>query len=90
MDKGKGNKMSKQIKRKNGKTVTLLTPNEKATKYADELRNGVKLTNDGHIKFDKFGSPQRLSPDERKFRSGYLTSRSDEAKLFKWKQKHTS
>lgn len=81
--------MSKKVKTKSGKEVTLLTPNEKGTKYADELRNGVKITNDGRIKFDKFGKPQKLSSEERRFRSGYLTARKDEANLYKWKQKHS-
>lgn len=72
---------------KKGKSVTLLNPNEKARKFADELGNGSKQTNDGHIKFDKFGSPLKLTEKERAYRAGYLESRKDNAKVYKYKKK---
>ena len=74
------------ITTKKGKTVTLLNPNEKARKFADELRNKSKQTNDGHSKFNKSGKPSYLTEKESAFRSGYLEARRDSAKLYKWKK----
>ncbi|MDE7263243.1 MAG: hypothetical protein K2N64_01100 [Anaeroplasmataceae bacterium] len=70
-----------------GKKICLLNPSEKARKYADELGNGVKQTNDGHLKMDKNGKPIRLTSTERAHRIGYLRARSDNAKAFKSKRK---
>ncbi len=77
----------KTIKSKRGKSITLLNPAEKARKFADELNNKVHQTNDGHLKFDKFGQPASLTDTERSYRSGYLAARKDSAKLYNWKQK---
>ena len=55
-----------------GLKTTLLNPFGKATKYADELRNGVKLTNDGHLNTDSLGKPQHLTSEEEAYRKGYL------------------
>ncbi len=79
--------MAVVVQTKKGKSVTLLNPNEKATKFCDELRNGSKQTNDGHVKFDKFGYPLKLTEEERAYRAGYLGARSDNAKVYKYKKK---
>lgn len=74
-------------KTRKGKNICLLNPSEKSRKYGDELKNGVKQTNDGHLKLDRNGKPIRLSATERAHRVGYLSARSDNAKAFKAKQK---
>ena len=79
--------MAKVIKTKKGKEVVLLNPAEKAQKFIDELVNNTKITNDGHLKFDKNGKPVKLTQSERAFRSGYLASRKDSAKAYKSKHK---
>ena len=66
---------------------TLLNPQEKGLKAADELRNNIMLTNEGNIKFDNFGKPQKLTKDQRAYRSGYLDARKDSAKCWKAQQK---
>ena len=55
--------MAFSIIKKNGKKVTLLNPSEKAGKYADELRNGIRYTNDGRYKADKDGVVMGLSDE---------------------------
>lgn len=66
---------------------TLLNPQEKGMKAADELRNNIMLTNDGNIKFDSFGKPQKLTKEQRAYRVGYLVARNDSAKCYKAQQK---
>lgn len=78
------------ILRKGKRDVCLLNPAEKSRKYAHELREGVKFTNDGQLKFDKNQDFIELDKQERAYRSGYLDSRKDEARLYKWKQKQNS
>ena len=77
--------MAVKITTKKGKEVTLLNPAERGRKFADELKNGVKLTNDNHVKMDDFG-PVRLTETEASFRAGYLQARKDSAKAFKAKK----
>ncbi len=77
----------KQITNKKGYTITLLNPKEKGRKFADELGNGVRQTNDGHLKFNKDGTYIRLSETEKAYRAGYLDARKDSAKCYKFKLK---
>ena len=79
--------MSKKVRSKNGKTLTLLNPSEKGEKFAKELKTGKKYTNDGKIKKDKNGKVVKLGKKERAYRSGYLDSRQDNAKAYKSKKK---
>ena len=79
--------MAKIIRTKTGKTFKFLMPHEKGEKYANELKNGWSITNDGEMKKDADGTAMMLSDEQRAYRSGYLDARKDEAKLFKWKQK---
>ncbi len=76
--------MAKTITTKKGRRVTLLNPNEKARKFADELGNGVHQTNDGHLKFGKDGSFSKLSDTQKAYRSGYLDARKDSARVYKY------
>ena len=71
---------------RSGNPVTLLNPAEKGEKYANELRTGVKQTNDGVTKTDEKGKPIRLTEEERRFRVGYLNARKDGANAWKSKQ----
>lgn len=65
---------------------TLLNPNEKAGKYAQELKTGLKMTNDGIIKTNSDGTQQKLTEKEREFRKGYLSSRRESADMYKYKK----
>lgn len=60
------------VKNKKGKIVYLLNPNEKAAKFACEMREGVKRTNQLHIKRNTDGKPVKLKKVERAYRAGYL------------------
>lgn len=64
----------------NGKV--LLDPSEKGTKAFEELTQNVKLTNEGYIKFDKNGKPQKLTKEEKAWRSGYLAAQKDSRKVY--------
>jgi len=72
--------MSKQKKR-------FLNPAQKGKKFANELRWGRKLTNDNEFKTNKNGDYVALSNVERAYRSGYLASRSDNARAYKASQR---
>lgn len=72
---------------KKGKEVTLLNPSEKAAKYSDELRNGVRYTNDGKYKADEDGVVLGLSDAQKSYRSGYLDARKDSARAYKANKK---
>lgn len=79
--------MAVKVKTKKGGSLTLLNPSEKGRKFADELRNGAKQTNDGYIKFGKSGKPVKLTDTEKAFRSGYLTAQKDSAKAYNARKK---
>ena len=75
--------MSKTITTKKGKTITLLNPSEKGKKFAAELRNNTRYTNDKKKKADKDGVLLSLSDTQRAYRSGYLDARKDSANCYK-------
>lgn len=75
--------MSKTITTKKGKTITLLNPSEKGKKFAAELRNNTRYTNNNKAKTDKDGVIQSLSDTQRAYRSGYLDARKDSANCYK-------
>lgn len=77
----------RKVKRRNGKSVTLLNPSEKGNKYAVELNCNVHCTNEGDVKLDKNGKVQKLSKTSRAYRAGYLASRKDSAGAYKAQQK---
>ncbi len=79
--------MATTITTKKGKRITLLNPSEKAEKYADELRNNIRYTNDGKYKADKDGVVDPLSKSHRAYRSGYLYARKDSANCYKHSRK---
>ena len=79
--------MAVKVKGKNGQEVTLLTPSERGRKFADELGNGVKQTNNGLLKTDVLGKPVKLTEKERAYRAGYIDARKDNAKAYKHNQK---
>ena len=83
----KGKLTMRKVKRRNGKTVTLLNPAEKGNKYALELKCNVHCTNDGDVKLDKRGHVRTLSRQSRAYRAGYLSSRKDSAGAYKAQQK---
>ena len=64
----------KAVQNKNGKIVYLLNPNEKAAKFALEMREGTKRTNQLYAKWaDKEKTiPVKLTKTERAYRAGYL------------------
>ncbi len=71
-----------------GKEVTLLNPNERARKYANELKDGVHYTNNNEYKFDpNTGVIAALTDTQRSYRSGYLAARKDSANAYKHNKK---
>ena len=78
--------MAKQVKTRNGKTITLLNPSEKGKKFAAELKTGIRKTNDGRYKPDKHGDVG-VSREGRAYRAGYLDARKDSARCWKAQQK---
>lgn len=73
----------KVVDKKTGKTKTLLNPSEKGGKFARELREDRRYTNDGRA---KSGKAQYLTNEGRAFRAGYLEAQKDSAKCFKAKK----
>lgn len=72
-----------KVKNRRGRTVTLLNPAEKGKKYAHELKTGFNFTNAGKVVTDEDG-PLPLNRAQKAFRSGYLKSRSDSSKAYKY------
>lgn len=78
--------MAVQIRDKKGNFKTLLNPAEKASKFAGELRTGIRKTNDGRYKADKNGDVS-LDKTQRSYRAGYLDARKDSAKAYNHNKK---
>ena len=70
-----------------GISVTLLNPSGKGEKFAKELKENKRYTNDGKIKTDDNGKPLELTKEQRAYRSAYLTALSDSSKAFNAKNK---
>ena len=68
--------MAKIINTRNGKKVVLRTPAEKGKRYARQLKSG-RIQETG----------KALTKEDKAFRIGYLTSRSDNAKAYNSKLK---
>lgn len=90
---GKKNKSGKPTKNgvhlvntEDGRRVTLLTPAGKGAKYAKELKDGKRITNDGSPKLNDKGEQLGLTKQQRAYRAGYLQARSDNSKAFKSKK----
>lgn len=71
--------MAFKFKNDDGRDVTLLNPSERSKKFATELKEKKRYTNDGELKKDKDGKPLELTAVQRAYRSGYLNSRKDNA-----------
>ena len=74
--------MAVKWKTQKGNVITLLNPAEKGKKYAKELREGKKYTNDGVLKKDENGNSIQLTKEDRQYRVGYLNSRKDGAGVY--------
>lgn len=83
---GKSKKYGVVVEFNDGKATTLLNPSGKAEKYANELKDGVRVTNDGLIKRDKSDYPLELNNCQRSYRRGYLAAQKDNAKAYNAKQ----
>lgn len=68
--------------------TTLLNPSGKGAKYAKELKENKRYTNDGKIKTDDNGKPLELTKEQRAYRSAYLTALSDNAKAYNAKKQN--
>lgn len=79
--------MSVVVINRRGKQVTLLNPSEKGHKYARELKDDMKFTNDGQVKCDDTGYIPPLTDEERAYRAGYLDAQKDSAKCYNATQK---
>lgn len=84
---GKNMHFGTQVTNVNGKSTTLLTPAGKGAKAATELKMNARITNDGEVKTNKNGTPQKLSKAQRAWRSGYLAAQKDSANCYNAKQK---
>lgn len=65
-----------------GVAKTLLTPAGKTAKAVLELRSGVRMTNDGQVKTNKNGTPQKLTKAQKAYRRGRVDQARDSAKCF--------
>ena len=68
--------MSRLVKNKDGKEITLYSPMEKGKKYANDLKQKADSVT---------GEP--LTDTQASWRAGYLKARKDSAKMFKWQKK---
>jgi hypothetical protein len=68
------------VKRKDGKSVTLLNPREKMAKAKAEMKSGIRITNDGVAKTDENGNLLRVDEKGMSYRAGYRQARIDSAK----------
>ena len=66
--------MATVIRKSSGKKVVLLTPSEKAKRYARQMKNG-KISETG----------KKLTKVDYAWRAGYLAHQKDETKAFKAK-----
>ncbi len=73
-----------------GQQRTLLTPHGKGAKFATELRNKTRITNEGVVKKDKSGKRSVLTREQAAYRSGYLDAQKDAANAYNSKKKKTS
>lgn len=78
--------MAVLVETRKGKKIFLLNPSEKAGKFASELKHGIRFTNAGEMKVDRNDNPLTLTDEQRAYRSGYLQSRQDSAKVYKYKK----
>lgn len=72
------------VNRKTGNSYVLLNPAQKGRKFATELSYGRAITNDLKRKVDKNGNQVRLTKEQKAYRAGYLDSRKDCAKAYKY------
>ena len=75
------------VTNRKGKKIRLMNPNQKAKKFAEELKNDLHFTNFGDVKVKRNGKPKRLSDTQKAYRSGYLSARKDNAKAYKSNQR---
>lgn len=80
-------KVGSYVKFKDGTDVTLRNPSGMGSKYAAELRDGVRYTNDGEIKVDDEGNPLGLSNTQKSWRGGWFAHAKASAKAFKARKK---
>lgn len=67
-----------------GQKVRLLRPGEKSNKFALELKTNNRYTNEGQVKNRKNGKVMTLTDTQKAWRSGYLTARADNTKVFNY------
>lgn len=65
-----------------GNKFALLNPSGKSAKYAAELRNNKRYTNEFAEKQSADGRPMRLNKSQRAYRAGYLDRGKDEARAY--------
>lgn len=84
---GKKRKLGVKVTFNDDTETILLNPSGKGAKYAKELKDGKRYTNDGKVKTDDNGNELNLSKEQRAYRSAYLTALSDSAKAYNAKKK---
>ena len=78
------------VRNSKGGETTLLNTHGKGAKYAAELRNNQRYTNNGKRKIDKNGEIKPLTREQKAYRSGWLDCNADHAKAYKWKNRYKS
>lgn len=75
------------VKDKRGFEKRLLRPDEKAGKFAKEIKEKSHFTNFLVPKVNKNGELIPLTKVQQAFRAGYLQARADNAKVYNYKRK---
>lgn len=75
------------VKDKRGFEKRLLRPDEKAGKFAKEIKERTHFTNFLEPKVNKNGELLPLTKVQQAFRAGYLQARSDNAKVYNYKKR---
>lgn len=80
---GKKRKAGVELTFIDGEKTVLLNPSGRGEKYAKELKQNKRYTDDGKLKTGKDGkTPLELDCCSRAYRSGYLSALSDSAKAY--------
>lgn len=83
---GKPRKDGVTVTFNDGTKTTLLTPSGKGAKYARELKENRRITNDGVVKTDENGNEIPLTKEQRAFRAGALEMQKAASKAYKAKK----
>ena len=81
-----GKKYGSRVLYADGSVKTFLNPHGKGVKYAAELKNNERYTNEGERKKTASGGTLHLTGKGRAYRAGYLQAQHDSAETYKAKR----